>query len=177
MAADSHRGDRVVLRGFTLLEAMVTITIIAVVAVTAAPLFSDEHRVRLMAASALIASDIEAAQVMTMSFPDQAVVVRFDPDQSRYWLAYSWDTETPIMRPDSGEYYDVVLGQGRAASALNVAFTLDQLSANMLEFNAQGGLVDFTARPSIQLGSGEGAVTLMIAPSTGTITEVQGPIK
>lgn len=164
-------------RAFTLMEMMVTITIIGVVAVSAAPLFRNEEFLRMMAASSLVISDIELAQVMTMSYPEQPVVVRFEPDRGQYWLAYGYDPETAILRPDTGDPYIVTLGQGRAAGAGGVELLLDQISGNMLEFNAQGGLAQFTARPAIQLSSGPSAVTLLIGPTTGSITEVAGTIE
>lgn len=161
-------------RGFTLLEMLVTITVVAVVAALVAPMFSDDNRLHLMAGSSVLASDIELAQVMTISFPDRAVVVRFDPTTQTYWLAYSTDPETPLNRTDTGEPYLVTLGQGRALSAQGVQMTPVQVANNMLEFNAQGGLVDFTATPSIQLTRGGSKIILAIAASTGTISETGG---
>jgi prepilin-type N-terminal cleavage/methylation domain-containing protein len=163
--------------GFTLLEMLVTITVIAVVAVSAAPLFGDDNRLRVMAASSVLSSDIELAQVMTISFPDQPVVVKFDPDAKTYWLAYASDPDTPLPRADTGEPYRVVLGEGRAITAQNVAMALVQVTNDTLAFSSEGGLTDFTSQPSIQLRNGNRAITLSIAPTTGTISELDSTIE
>ena len=84
---------------FTLLELMVSVTIIAVAAAAVIPSYSDSGRARVIAATSIITSDIELAQVMTISYPSEPVVVRFDPAQNRYWLAYADSPETPIARP------------------------------------------------------------------------------
>jgi hypothetical protein len=78
------------------------------------------------------------------------------------------------MRVPSGEPYLVEFGHGRAASALGTHMRLRQVSSNMLSFNAQGGLVDFSATPSIELRCGDRVITLSIAPMTGSISETSG---
>jgi len=163
-------------RGFTLLEMLVTITILAFVASVVTPMFSDDNRLRLMAASSVIASDIELAQVMTISYPDQPVVVRFDADKQMYWLAYAADTETPIVRETTGEPYVVVIGQGRASTAQSVSLAIADMTGDNVAFAASGGLVDFTTTPKIELSRNGAAITLVISPHTGTITERDGTI-
>ena len=160
--------------GFTLMEMLVTITIIAVAATVVAPALQDDGRLRLMAASSVLSSDIELAQVMTISYPNEPVVVRFDPSSRKYWLAYASAPDTPITREGDGSPYEVTFGQGRAASAADVDIALSELSDNTLSFNAQGGLTNFTSTPAIQLSRTGGAITLSIAPTTGTVTETVG---
>jgi len=160
---------------FTLLEVLVVITILAVVAVLAAPSFSDDSRLRLMAASTILGSDIELAQVMTISQPENPVVVTLDVNQNRYWLAYASAPEVPMNRADTGDAYLVVMGEGRAATAIGVTLATTAISDDILVFNAQGGLEDFTAQPKITLALNGQWIELAIAPSTGTITETNGP--
>ena len=161
---------------FTLVEMLVTITIIAIVAAIVAPVFSDDDRLHAMAASSVLSSDIELAQVMTISYPQDPVVVRFDAPNHTYWLAYAATPQTPLPREDTGEPYSVTFGQGRASTAMGAQIALDAVAGDTLQFNAQGGLVDFSASPLIQLTRGGSAITLSIAPTTGTITEITGTI-
>ena len=76
-------------RGFTLIEVLVTLTIIAVVAAMVLPAFNNSERGRLIAATRILRADLELAAVMTITDPANPVVVRFDPIAGQYWLAYA----------------------------------------------------------------------------------------
>lgn len=156
---------------FTLIEIMVSLTIIAVVAVVVLPQLRNTDRLRVLAASQILISDIEAAQVLTISFPSEPIVVRFDPDNNRYWLAEASAPDTPIVHQATGEDYIVVLGEGRADSADGVAMTLTNVTDNTVVFNESGSLADFTTAPIIRLQRGDSVVELIIAPTTGTVIE------
>ena len=159
---------------FTLFELLVTIAIIAVTAVLVAPALRGDEQFRLLAAASILRSDIELAQVMSISAPEDPVVVRFDPANDRYWLALTSAPEVPILRADTEEPYVVTFGIGRAASALGVTYTVVDVTGNVLEFNPQGGLTDFQAEPRVTLNSDDRWIRLDIAPTTGTITETAG---
>jgi prepilin-type N-terminal cleavage/methylation domain-containing protein len=159
---------------FTLFEVLMTITIIAIVVMLLAPSFSDDTILRLRAASSVMRSDIEMAQVMTIAYPKDPVIVRFEPATNQYWLAAASTPDTPLTRPDTGQPYRVVLGSGRASSASGVTFTLTDVDSDTLVFNPQGGLEDFTASPRITLTLDARTIDLDIAPSTGTISETEG---
>ena len=159
--------------GFTLIELMMTITIIIVAGALVLPKLSDDTQLRLVAAAGILTSDIELAQVMTISHPADAVVVRFDPDNDQYWLAYADVPDTPIPRSDNGRPYLIVFGQERARSAVGVSLSLTEVSNNTLAFDAQGGVADISAQPVIRLSLGTRFIDLQIASTTGTITQVQ----
>jgi prepilin-type N-terminal cleavage/methylation domain-containing protein len=163
-------------RAFTLVEMLVTITIIAIVASVVAPMFSSDDRLHVMAASSVLSSDIELAQVMTISYPQDPVIVKFDPANRKYWLAYAATPNTPITREESNEPYVVVMGEGRASTAQGTALALDSVINNTLQFNAQGGLTNFNTQPLIEMTRGDAAITLSLAPTTGTVTEITGRI-
>ena len=161
---------------FTLIEMLVTITIIVVAASLVIPQLRDDSRLRLIAASQVLASDIEMAQVMSMSSPDKAVVVRFDPgNDKKYWLAYASDPTTPIQLPDTQYDYVVVLGEGPARGAIGVTISLSDVPGDVLGFNALGGIDDPTTLPEITMMLDGRWIKLSIAPTTGTITESASP--
>lgn len=161
---------------FTLLEMLVAVGLMAVVAAVIMPSFSDDTRLRLMAASAVLSSDIELAQVMTISHPNDAVVVQFDPDSNSYWIAPVKDRQTPITRQASNEPYVVTFGTGRASAAPGVTMTLTDVTADALEFNSQGGLAEFTNTPTIELRLGTQCIRLSVHPTTGRISETMGTV-
>jgi len=163
--------SRSVRSAFTLLEMLVALTILAAVASVVAPMLSDDSRLRAMAASCVLSSDIELAQVMTISHPDKPVVVRFAANAPRYWLAYASTPDTPLLREDNGEPYDVTLGFGRARGADGVTIALDQVTSNTITFAAHGGLDDFTHSPVVRLARNTRGIQLAISPNTGSIRE------
>ena len=160
-------------RGVTLIDLMMTITIITVAGVLVMPKLSNDTQLRLVAAAGLVTSDIELAQVMTISHPADPVVVSFDPPNDRYWLAYADDPSVPIPRPGNGRPYLVTFGQDRARSAVGVSLRLTDVTGNVLGFDAQGGVADISAQPVIRLLLGSSFIDLQIASTTGTITQVQ----
>lgn len=158
-------------RAFTLVDLLVTMTIIVIAGTLVIPQMRDESRLRVMAASAILSSDLELAQVMTIARPADPVVVRFDPGQNRYWLAYKSDPATPIVREGTNEDYLVQLGAGRALTAKGVAISLAGTKLDSLEFDAQGGIADFTSEPVISLNAGSETLTLTVSPITGALTQ------
>lgn len=158
-------------RAFTLLEMLVTLTIVAALAAVVAPMLSDDSRLRVMAAAEVITSDLELAQVMTIAHPDAPVVMKFTPDLATYWLAYAATPDTPLSREDNGQPYVVTLGADRARGAAGVTITLDQAPGDTIAFAAHGGLTDFTLAPTIRLARVKRGIQLAIGPNTGSITQ------
>jgi prepilin-type N-terminal cleavage/methylation domain-containing protein len=157
--------------GFTLFEMLVTISIIAIVVVAVAPRSGNNARLRVMAASTIITSDLELAQVMTIAHPDRPVVVRFEPSKEQYWLAYADAPDTPITREETGEDYIVTLGQGRASSAAGVDIIVHNAPDKTITYNAQGGLENFIADIRIKLTLDGEQINLDLSPATGRVTE------
>jgi prepilin-type N-terminal cleavage/methylation domain-containing protein len=158
-------------RAFTLLELMVVVTLMAVVASAILPMAMKDTHLRLTAAAVVLRSDIELAQVMSVSYPADPVVVVFDLDDGKYWLAFADSPESPIYRADNGEPYEVILGEGRTSGALGVSVGLTDVADDTIAFDSQGALVDFTATPEITLSLEDQWVKLTISPTTGTISE------
>jgi prepilin-type N-terminal cleavage/methylation domain-containing protein len=161
-------------RAFTLFELMVVVTLMAIVASAVLPMAMKDTTLRLTAAALVLRSDIELAQVMSISYPSDPVIVVFDLDNEKYWLAFAESPETPLPRSDTGEPYEVVLGEGRASSALGVHVSIENLADDSIAFDAQGALVDFTTTPMITLSLDGEWITLTISPMTGTINETSG---
>jgi prepilin-type N-terminal cleavage/methylation domain-containing protein len=159
-------------RGFTLVELLITISIIAIAAALVVPQMADDQAMRLEAAARVLVSDIELAQVLTIAQPDRPVVVRFDGDTQTYWLAYASDPDTPLPRGDTGDPYEVTLGLGRASAATDVTMAVFDMEDDTLTFNEQGGVEDMNTRPVIRLVSPARAIELHVTPTTGTIKEV-----
>ncbi len=173
LARSRRRHDRQT-GGFTLIDLMVTLTIIAVMATVLLPRMDDGGRLRLMAGARLLASDIEMAQIMTISNPADPIVVKFEPTLGTYWLAPASDPDTPILRPGATQVYKVVFGHGRGRTAKDVTLALTDVTDNTLAFNEQGGILDPTVEPQIKLMRGSRWITLNVSTMTGSISETSG---
>jgi hypothetical protein len=119
----------------------------------------------------MVASDIELAQMMTIANPEEPTVVRFQTGTGEYWLAAATTPDTPIDRAGVPEGYRVVFGQGNAQHVSGVTIVPADLDNDTLTLNAQGGVEDLTAEPTVLLMLDSRWIKLHIAPTTGAITE------
>ena len=160
--------------GFTLIEVMMSLTILVLVSILVLPTFTNDARSRLMAATGILSSDIELAQVMTLSNPASPIVLYFHPASSMYRLAHQATPNTAILRAGTTEPYEVFFGRGRAVGAEGVTIALTDLPGSTLSFNEVGGILDPTTNPMITLTLRGQWSRLTIAPTTGLITGTSG---
>jgi len=150
-------------RGFTLVDLLVTVSILAIVAAIAAPALSPNDAARIRGGARLLASDIEYAQSLSLSSPEDQAMLNFASDGSGYWIAMESDPDTPVTMPSSGEPYRVVFGEGRGALLFDVAIDLEGVPFGRLPF-------DHYARPD----TGEDAVIRFFNVEEGLIVRVTG---
>lgn len=159
--------------GFTLVEVLMAVAVLAMLALLVVPMSSDDHRARLNAAVSVLVSDIELAQVMNVAAPNDPVVIRFDPENQSYWLARLSSPNDPISRAGTTDPYVVIMGHGRGASATGVTMSVSDMPANTLRFNPHGGLADIQSSPTVVLqaqnNSARRQATIGIASTTGRI--------
>lgn len=155
-------------RGFTLIDLMMTIAVIAILAVALMPAMSPEAPLRLVAAGTMLSSDIEYAQSATLAAPSDPTVVRFDPDANRYYLALASTPDVPITRPSGGEPYDVILGEGIAADLAGVSIAITDATDDTVIFDAFGRLGQLDD-VTITLTNGAGDLTIVVRATTGSV--------
>ncbi len=160
--------------GFTLIELMVVLAIAAVLATMVLPMMRNDERINVIAMASLVRSDIEFAQSISISQPNNPAVVKFNADDASYFVAYASDPDTPITRADNGEVYEVRFGYGRAVAGDGVSISITGADDDAIAFDSHGGLVDFTQTPVITITAGQEWFTLTISPATGSITEASG---
>jgi type II secretory pathway pseudopilin PulG len=158
-------------RSFTLIDLLVTLTVLVVLAGLILPRIQDDTRLRLIGASRQLASDIELAQLMTLANPAEPTVVRFRAGTGEYWLAPASAPDDPIDRDGEPGAYRVVFGQGEADYAKGVTIATVDITNDTLAFNAQGGIADLTTEPAVIVMYATQWIKLSIAPTTGTISE------
>ncbi len=161
---------------FTLVDLLVTLTVLSVIAVVVVPLLADDTQSRLDAAARIMRSDLELAQVMTISDPARPVKVGFETPGCRtpstpptYELLYA--DGAPIQSP----CYAVYFGEGRAAAARGVTLSLVNVAGGQITFNGLGGLEGSAPAPAFRLELHGRFIVLSISPATGIVTETAGP--
>jgi prepilin-type N-terminal cleavage/methylation domain-containing protein len=158
-------------RGFTLIDLLVTMTVLVVLAGVILPRIQDDARLRLIGASRMLASDIELAQLMTIANPQEPTVLRLQAGTGEYWLAPASTPDTPIDRSGVPGGYRVIFGQGDARHAAGVTIATVDIPNDTLIFNAQGGIADLTTEPAVIVMVGTRWIKLEISPTTGSISE------
>jgi hypothetical protein len=158
-------------RAFTLLDLMITVTIMAVMASLLVPMMRDNTMLRVISASRILQGDLEVAQAMTIAKPSDPVIIKLFPTAGKYHLARMSDPDTPIERPGVPGGYMVIFGNSRAEMATGVKMSLTDLPTMIVQFNGQGGLDDFSVTPRIKVYLGSKWIELKITPTTGHVSQ------
>lgn len=126
------------LRAFTLIEALITVVIVAVAAGLAADLFRDTRLETLDAAVRILRADLDYARASALASPTDPIVLRAATGGTGYWLARASAPTTPITGPNGAIL--VTFGQGRAESCPGVRLALS--GGTELRFGPFGGVMD-----------------------------------
>ncbi len=166
---DGHRLFRGA-RGLTLVDVLLTAVVLSIIAIISIPALRFDDPVRLISAATLITADLEYAQSATLAAPDDPVIVVFDSDNPRYWLALASKPDKPIPRPGSGDPFDVYFGKGNlpylAGISLKLAEGGDQ---GAVKFDAFGRL-DPPTDARIQVVNASGDIFVVVAANTGSVS-------
>lgn len=128
--------------GFTLVNLMVSLAVMAVISGIAVVALAPDDRARVVGAAQLVAADLEYAQALSLAEPDNPAVVRFDPAGDGYWIARAATPDDPLTRP-SGHPYVVIFGQGTAVAFGGVDLAVVAgATENAVEFDAFGRLAE-----------------------------------
>ncbi len=155
-------------RAFTLMEMMITAAVIGILAFTVIPAMAPEEGVKLVSASHMLAGDLEYAQSASLSSPSDPIVVVFDADAPRYWLAHRSDPATPIERPGSGSPFIVEMGVDLAQALGGVTFLPENVLDATIRYDALGRL-DQLDNAFVRVSNAAGEIFVSISASTGTV--------
>ncbi len=154
-------------RGFTFVELMITVAILAIAAMVALPALRPDDPLKVIGAATMLASDLEYAQSATLSNPSDPTIVQFAEAQPRYWLALQSDPATPILRAN-GKPYEVHFGQDGAQYLGGMSVELEDDPGGAIHFDAFGRLVQ-TTDARVIVGNTSGALTVTVRSTTGSV--------
>ena len=154
--------------GFTLVELLMSLAVLAILAALAVPLIGDTDALRLDAAERLLTSDLEHTQILAITHPENAYGLVIHEDGSGWHIALISDPQTPVLETISEDPLTLTIGEGRGRPAEGVILSTNAAD-NIIAFDPNGGLANFTLETSISLNIGESEGVLSIAASTGTI--------
>ncbi|MFG0329977.1 MAG: Tfp pilus assembly protein FimT/FimU [Phycisphaerales bacterium] len=162
------RGEKPARRraGFTLVELLITTFVIAIATAIVMPMLGANDATYVDTGVSLMVADMDYAQSTAINNPNEMALVCFDPANDRWWVAPESTPATPYTKQYSGEPYDTTLGVGRAEFALGVTFTLTNVSADQIAYNAYGQLKQ-TLNPSVTLTRGQVVQTITVDAETG----------
>jgi hypothetical protein len=128
-------------RGVVMIDVLMSIVIIGIALMAILPTLHPDKPMRVVAATTILAADLEAAQSLTLTNPGDPTIVRFADDGTGYWLALASEPDTPITKQPSGDPFRVTFGQGDHKSLEGVTLEVVDLAGTALEYSALGRLV------------------------------------
>jgi prepilin-type N-terminal cleavage/methylation domain-containing protein len=154
--------------GFTLIELMLSLAILATLGALAAPMFGSNDALQLDVARRLLVSDLEYAQILAISTPDDSISLVVDDGGKGWHIATTSSPSIPLEDSITSEPLITLFGQGAAMSSPDIVIQ-SNMAENMISFNQNGGLVDFSQTAEITLLSGESTSLIQVSPTTGSI--------
>lgn len=159
--------------GFTLVELLIVIVLLAIAAGLALPMLGDSKQLQLREAARLLAADIEFARNESIAHGGDTRLMKFDTNNNLYWIAPASTPDTPITDVVRQEPFLVAFGAGRASSLSLVTIQSISLGGDdELGFDAYGS-PDQSTTARVTLAAGAATLIVRVAPGSGEVTIVQ----
>lgn len=161
---DSRRDLRGICRGFTLIEIVIMVVIIAIAALTAVPMMSSAASMQIRSAANMITADIEYAKSMAISRGQDFSVV-FDENTDSYRIE---DQDSNVIPHPVKKGFDYAIDFQNDSRLNKVDITnIDFNTTNRVQFNCLGS-PDYGG--TISLDADGTTVTITVEPVTGFIS-------
>jgi prepilin-type N-terminal cleavage/methylation domain-containing protein len=155
-------------RGLTLVELLMTITVLGMVASMVLPLLGDGAAGRIGVASILLRDDLEQARFRTVANPERPLAVVVADDGAGWMVVDPAMPGTPATR-DDGTPWIIRAGEERAAGMEDVFIALEGTSESLLDFDESGAVRDRSATPSFRITCGERVRIIEVGAVTGLV--------
>lgn len=154
--------------GFTLVELVLSLGILTMLAALVVPLFGNDEAFQIDIAKRLLVSDLEYAQILAITNTDEEIALVVNESGNGWHIANLENPATPLDDSVSGNPIQTKLGFGAAASAPSVKVETNSME-NMVMFDQNGGLADFTQNIELSLIMNDAITVVRISPTTGSI--------
>lgn len=156
--------------GFTLVEILIVVAVLAIVAAMVVPAMGNTDATRLRAAADMLVSDIHQAAFASISHSGDPRMLVFDSATHRYSVVRAAAPSTPLTHPIDHQPYRTTFGQGRAAHLAGVVIHSYSLGGDArLSFGTYGQL-DQGSAASVTLACNGKTLTITIDPVTAQAT-------
>ncbi len=163
------RGSTAWRRGVVLIDVIMMLAVLGIVLLAFMPSAHPGESMKLVAASTVLSADIEYAQSETLARPSDPTVVRFDAAGGRYWLARESEPDTPIVRPNGKDAYEVEFGHGAYRDLWGMEVAVEGMADATLQFDAMGRLV-VSSDGVIRFGNETGEIAVVVRATTGSVS-------
>ena len=158
--------DRQKISGFTLIEVLLVIVILAIAAVTTIPMLSSGASMQIRSASNMIAADLEYAKSMAISRGQDYSVVFVTATES-YRIEDQGNNVIPHP-VKKGFDYDINFSNDSRLNKVNIENTT--FSSDTITFNCLGSPKNLNSDGIITLSADGMTATITVEPVTGYIS-------
>jgi prepilin-type N-terminal cleavage/methylation domain-containing protein len=151
-------------RGFTMIEILIVMVIIAIVSLTAVPMMSSASSIQIRSASSMIAADLEYAKSMAIS-RGQSYSVVFDQNAESYRID---DQDGNVIQHPVKKGFDYIVDFGSDSRLNRIDMTGASFNGSpSVEFDSMGSP---DSGGTVSLQAGDTTVTITVEPITGYIS-------
>ena len=155
-------------RGFTLLELLVVVLIIATLSALSIDLMRPSAEERIQGAVRLFARDVEWARSATLTNPDDPVALRLASDGSGWTVSRNSTPETALVASD-GSSMRRTFGTGSFEATSGVRLISSNASQRTIEFEPFGGVRQAPASVSFALSDFDTQCRITFESGSGNI--------
>ena len=153
--------------GFTVVELLIVVVILAIAALTAIPMMSSAASMQIRSAANLIMADLEYAKSMAITRGQNYSVV-FDVDADSYQIE---DQNNNVISHPVKEGFPYIVSFPNESRLNRVDITnVNFDGSSSVEFDCLGSPVAITGEGTISLQAGDMTATVTVEPVTGFIS-------
>jgi prepilin-type N-terminal cleavage/methylation domain-containing protein len=163
-----HQSRKNRIAGFTLIELIIVVIVLAIISLVAVPYASSGADIKVLAAARTLASDIQYAQDLAIT-SQVPISVFFNISSNSYYL-FNTSTSQTVNNPISKSAYTVDFSSKHGVSGVDIV-SADFSGATRITFDCYGSPEN---AGSVVLGYDWASYTISVSAVTGKVTVTAG---